>query len=94
MNLCILGGKVINEIDLKFIYNLQKKSLDKKHTAIIIIYLQLQDKQVIKLCAYDEIADYTYQNISEGDYIVVEGKIRNNFVEINKIYLIHLHEDT
>ena len=83
INLCFLFGKVINEIDLKFVYNSQKRSLDKKHTSIVKIELELQDGQVIQLHAYNEIADYVFINVKKGDYIFVQGEVKSNYVEIN-----------
>ena len=83
INLCFLSGKVINEIDLKFVYNSQKRSLDKKHTSIVKIELELQDGQVIQLHAYNEIADYVFINVKKGDYIFVQGEVKSNYVEIN-----------
>ena len=83
INLCFLSGKVINEIDLKFVYNSQKRSLDKKHTSIVKIELELQDGQVIQLHAYNEIADYVFRNVKKGDYIFVQGEVKSNYVEIN-----------
>ena len=49
--------------------------------------ITIQDKQIIRVKAYDEIADYIYQNVKQNDFIAIEGKIRDNFVEIEKIYL-------
>lgn len=83
INLCFLSGKVINEIDLKFVYNSQKRSLDKKHTSIVKIELELQDGQVIQLHAYNEMADYVFINVKKGDYIFVQGEVKSNYVEIN-----------
>lgn len=83
INLCFLSGKVINEIDLKFVYNSQKRSLDKKHTSIVKIELELQDGQVMQLHAYNEIADYVFINVKKGDYIFVQGEVKSNYVEIN-----------
>ncbi len=85
INLCFLCGKVINKIDLKFIYNHQKKSLDKKHISIVELELKLLDGQVIKLHAYNETADDVFKNISKDDFITVQGKMRNNYVEIEKV---------
>ena len=87
MNLCILDGKVINEIDLKFIYNIREKSLGRNHISIAIIYIEIPNKQIINLQAYDEIAEFVYQNMNKGDYIMIEGKIRNGFIEIANINL-------
>ena len=88
MNLCFLMGKVINEIDLKFVYNVKKKGLDKNHTSIVEIELKLKDEQIIYLKAYNEIADYIYQHIKKNDFITIEGKVRDNFIEIEKIYSV------
>ena len=85
MNLCFLIGKVINEIDLKFVYNLKKNGLDKKHISIVEIELKLTDEQIIYLKAYNEIADYIYQHIKKNDFIAIEGKIRDNFIEIENL---------
>ena len=84
--MCFLSGKVINEIDLKFVYNSQKRSLDKKHTSIAKIELELQDEQVIQLHAYNEMADYVFRNVKKSDYIFVQGEVKNNYVEIKQIY--------
>ena len=86
INLCFLNGKVINEVDLKFVYNTRKKSLDKKHNSIAKIELKLQDGQIVQLHAYNEIADYAFRNIQKGEYITVQGKVKNGYVEIKQIY--------
>ena len=85
MNLCFLMGEVINEIDLKFVYNVKKKGLDKNHISIVEIELELKDEQIIYLKAYNEIADYIYQHIRKNDFITIEGKIRGNYIEILKL---------
>ena len=85
VNLCFLSGKVINEIDLKFVYDSSKKALGKKHISIVKIKLELLDGQVIELHAYNEIADYVFRNIKKCDYITIQGKLRNNYVEVKKL---------
>ena len=85
INLCFLYGKVINEIDLKFIYNDRNKSLDKKHISIVKIELRLLDGQVIHLHAYNEVADDVFKNIRKDDFITIQGKIRSNYVEVESI---------
>ena len=83
MNLCILSGKVVNEIELKFIYNPIKKSIGKKHISVVQVVLELQNNQKVLLKAYNEMADWFYQHIKEGDNIVVEGKVRSNYIEVD-----------
>lgn len=85
INLCILSGKVINEIDLKFIYNSQKKNLGKKYISIAIIMLEIEKKQIVELHGYNEMADYIYRSILKEDKIILEGKLRNKYVEIEFI---------
>ena len=86
INLCFLSGKVINEIDLKFVYNTRKKSLDKKHISIAKIELKLQDGQIVKLHAYNETADYVFRNIQKGEYITVQGEVKKGYIETKQIY--------
>ena len=82
INLCFLSGKVINEIDLKFIYNSGKKTLGKKNISTVKIELELLDGQEIELHAYNEVADYVFRNIHKNDFITIKGKVRNGYVEI------------
>ncbi|MCI9038692.1 MAG: hypothetical protein HFJ29_02245 [Clostridia bacterium] len=82
INLCFLSGKIKNEIDLKFIYNQKTKSLSKKHTSIVLIDLEIEREQIIKLYAYDEIADWIYQNIQKGDSIYIQGNIKEKGIKI------------
>ncbi len=85
INLCFLKGKVINKKDLKFVYNKNKKNLSKNHICIIMLELEIENKQVIYLKAYNEIAEFVYNNVNEGDNILVEGAIKDNIVEIEDI---------
>ena len=85
INLCFLNGKVINEIDLKFIYDRRKKTLSKKNTSIVKIKLELLDGQVIELYAYNDMADYVFRTVKKCDYITIQGKLRNNYVEVEQI---------
>lgn len=83
MNLCVLSGKIVNEIDLKFVYNIKEKRLSKSHTSIVEIELEIAKEQIVKLHAYDEIADLVYKNLKKDDYILIEGKIRGKFIEVD-----------
>lgn len=89
LNLCFLSGRVLNKIDLKFIYDSERKSLDKKHTSIVIIEIELEDKQIIKLHAYDEMADFVYRYVEKNNMIWIIGKLTNNIVEICEINNIY-----
>ena len=85
INLCFLKGKVLNKTDLKFVYDKNKKNLSKNHICIIKLELKLEDKQIIYLKAYNKIADFVFKNVKVGDNIILNGAIKNNFIEIKKI---------
>lgn len=85
INLCFLSGRVKNEIDLKFIYNAKTKSLSKKYTSIALIDLEIEKEQIVKVYAYDEIADWIYQNIQQGNFISIQGRLSKKRVRIEKI---------
>lgn len=78
MNLCFLLGKVISDIEFKFIYN-------SKNVSITIFYIMLKNKSIIKCKAYNEIADEIYRNIKKDNYIFIEGYLKNQYVQIYRI---------
>lgn len=86
MNICLLSGKIINDIELEFIYNSKDKTLGKEHIAIAIIFLETEDKQIIKLHCYNERADYAYRKLKRADYIWLEGIVREKYIEIESFY--------
>lgn len=67
MNLCFLIGEIKN-IKYEFMIN-------KEHTAIIVMKIQLDNESIIKAIGYDEIADWCYQRIEKGDKVMIEGRI-------------------
>ena len=73
MNICFLIGKIINDIDFKFVVN------DKKYYAIAIFQIKLNNKSVITVKGLNEIADYCYRNLNKNDYCILEGIIASNF---------------
>ena len=85
INLCFLKGKIIDITDYKFIYDKNNKSIRNKHIGIIKLQLEIEDKQIVWLKGYDEIADFIYQKLKKGDKIFIEGGIEDNIVEIDKI---------
>lgn len=80
MNICILLGKIISEIEFKFIINSKNKS-------IAYFELELLNKSIVKIMAYNDKADYIYRKLKKGQNIVVEGKLRGNLtIECKNIY--------
>ena len=81
MNIVMISGKIISEVDFNFIYNKNKK---EKHTSIAMCKLQLEDDSIIDVYGYDEVADYLYRNSNK--YVYAEGRIDTNMmVEILKV---------
>ncbi len=85
MNTCILMGKIIEEVEFKFIYN-------SKSVSIANCKIQLMDKTQLEIYGLDEKADYMYQNINKNDIILISGSIVNerktNKIKIDKIIKI------
>ena len=68
MNKVFLIGKIITEIEFKFIIN-------SKNISIAKFRIETLDKQTIPIKTYDEIADYIYSKFNKNDWINIEGKI-------------------
>ena len=74
MNICIIRGKIISKIDFKFIINSHNKS-------IAIFYMELLNKNTVKIIAYNEMADKVYSELKQGQNLIIEGKITNKKTE-------------
>ena len=81
MNEVFLIGKVIEDIEYKFM-------LKKRKNAKAKIELKLIDETKVEVVAYNEQADYTLQNIKIRNNVFVYGKLQNNEIVINKIIKI------
>ena len=81
MDEVFLRGKVIEDIECKFM-------LKKRKNAKAKIELKLIDETKVEVVAYNEQADYTLQNIKIRNNVFVYGKLQNNEIVINKIIKI------
>ena len=82
MNLVCIQGKVVSKIDFKFIIN-------SKNISIAISKVELSNKSVVKVKAYNEMADYCYRKLSEGREVIIEGRLNTKLEVIcNKIITI------
>ena len=80
MNACIIAGKIISEIEFKFILNSKNKS-------IILFKMELLNKSIVKIKAYDEIAEYCYRKLSKEKEVLIYGNIKTSGeVEIQEIF--------
>lgn len=81
MNMIIISGKIVSKVKFEFIYN-QGKS---EHISIARFKMRLNNESIVEIIAYDENADYVYQN--QNEYITVEGRIRKKMrIQIENIY--------
>ena len=80
MNIVFVEGKIISDIDFKFIMNNRNK------TSIIVYKIQLNNKSIVTVKGYNEIADYCYRNLKIGDNIYIQGRL-NNMMEIEADFI-------
>ena len=71
MNLCFLIGKIVSDIEFKFIIN------SRQHTAISIFTLEVSGNCILRVKAYNELADECYQKLVKSDVIAIQGKLEN-----------------
>lgn len=79
MNLVFVLGKIISDIEYKFIIN-------SKNKAITIFKIKLLDDNEITVKAYNEYADYCYSKLNKNDDIYIEGYINSKMqIIVNNI---------
>jgi single-stranded DNA-binding protein len=79
MNDVFLTGKIINDVKFKFIIN-------SKNISIAVFNIETNDKQVIKIKAYNELADYCYSKLETRQRVFIYGEISENDVIVKEIY--------
>ena len=82
MNICFLVGKIISDINYKFILN------DKKNTAIAIFKLKVNENCILTVKGYNNLADLCYRNLSINNYIILQGELNSKMELI--LYSIEL----
>ena len=75
MNECFFMGKIISNIDFKFIVN------SKKYYSISMFQIELNNKSIITVKGYNEIADFCYKSLIKNNCIVLYGEL-NSKMEI------------
>ena len=82
MNEVFLIGKIITELEFKFIINSKKKK------SIVNFNIQTLDKQKIMIKAFNGKADFVYQKLNKDNMVFIYGVIGNNSVELKSIIAI------
>lgn len=79
MNEVFLTGKIISNVEFKFIIN-------SKNISIAMFNIETDYKQVIKIKAYNELADYCYSKLETRQRVFIYGEISENDVIVKEIY--------
>ena len=78
MNLVYIIGKVVSNIDFKFVYKSNKN-------AVAIFICELNNGSLVRIKAFDNNADYCYANLEQKHFVIIEGKLDsvNNIIVRN-----------
>ncbi len=74
MNEVFLIGKIISNIEFKFIIN-------SKNKAIACFVIKTADKQIVRVQAYNKLADFAYSKLNTNDKVFINGYIETNIVK-------------
>ena len=78
MNEVSLIGKIISDIEFKFIIN-------SKNKAIACFEIETNDKQIVRVQAYNKLADFACSKLNTNDKVFVNGYIEDNVVKVKCI---------
>ena len=79
MNQVYLIGKIITDIEFKFIIN------SKNITITIFKIKNIKDNQEIHIKCFNEVADYFYSEYKRGDIVMIEGKLEENEIIVTQL---------
>ena len=75
MNEVFLIGKIISDIEFKFIIN-------SKNKAIACFEIKTADKQIVRIQTYNKTADFAYSKLNTNDKVFINGYIEANMVKV------------
>ena len=75
MNEVFLIGKLISDIEFKFIIN-------SKNKAIACFEIKTADKQIVRMQAYNKLADFAYSKLNTNDKVFINVYIEANMVKV------------
>ncbi len=82
MNICILLGTIIEEIEFKFAFG-------GRHNSITRFKLKLENGTILKAKAYDKIADTCYRKLEKDNVVIMQGKLNGKLeILVNNIFVI------
>ena len=68
MNKCFFIGKLVSDIDFRFIIH------NRKNISIARFELELNHKNKITVIGYNEIADFCYSHLNKNDEAILQDK--------------------
>lgn len=77
MNIIFILGKIVSEIEFKFI-------IKSKNTSIAMFKVELLNKSIVKIKCYNELADYSYSKLNKDDNIFIEGYLNSKMKIVTK----------
>lgn len=83
MNEVFIIAKVISNVEFNFILNSKNISLSQFEV------ITITNKQRINIVAYNELADYVYQNIKQGNTVFINGYISSNKLVVKLLDIIY-----
>ena len=85
MNICFFQGKIISKINFKFVME-SDENLSRRHISICYFDVLLNNKTIIMVKAYDNMADLCYRKLKIDDFININGRLcENNEVELCEV---------
>ena len=78
MNEVFLIGKIISNIEFKF-------TINSKNKAIACFEIETNDKQIVRVQAYNKLADFACSKLNTNDKAFVNGYIEDNVVKVKCI---------
>ena len=78
MNEVFLIGEIISDIKFKFIIN-------SKNKAIACLKIETTDKQIVRVQAYNQFADFVYSKLNKNDRVFINGYIEADVVKVKCI---------
>lgn len=70
MNICFIQGRIISDIEFKFI-------IKENNYSIAIFKIILNNNSIVKVKGFNEIADYCYKNLYKNKIINICGYLNN-----------------
>ncbi len=85
MNKCFLIGKIISKIKFDFVISNKKTNKISR----IEFYIKLKNNNIIKIIAYNELADKCFRELEKEEIIIIQGRINTlGEVELEEFFCL------